>query len=288
MIERDFKNALEGASLSTKDKIIGDGKIHRFHVIGDKKQSKNGWYVLYADAIPAGAFGCWKRGINETWCYLELKKLSRSEQQNFQKQMQEARKLHQAETKKRQAEAARKARYIYAKAEPAQDNHPYLINKCVRAHEHIKITKDAALVIPLMDIESNIHSLQFIDSDGNKRFLGGGRIKGCFFGISGDTDTLCICEGYATGASIHNATGHSVACAMNAVNLLPVAEAFRKKYPDKDIVICADNDTETQGNPGLTKARESALAIDARLAVPPISGDFNDYYNGVCNDKRSY
>ena len=71
--------------------------------------------------------------------------------------------------------------------------------------------------------------------------------------------------------------------AFDAGNLMPVALAFRKKYPDMDIIICADNDTETEGNPGLTKAKEAAKAINARLAVPPISGDFNDYYTGGQN-----
>ncbi len=282
-MEEVFKNALDQARLSTKESIISDSKIHRFHIEGDKKQSKNGWYVLYADTIPAGAFGCWKRGINQTWCYRNLRTLSQSEKKKFQKQMLEAKKQHEAETKKRQAEAANKARYIYKKAEPTKDTHPYLVKKSVSAHEHMNATKDGALLIPLMDIEGNIHSLQFIDSDGNKRFLGGGRIKGCFFGISGDTDSLCICEGYATGASIHKATGHSIACAMNAGNLMPVALAFRNKYPDMDIIICADNDTATEGNPGLTKAKEAAAAINARLAIPPISGDFNDYYTGGHN-----
>ena len=130
--------------------------------------------------------------------------------------------------------------------------------------------------MPLRDGEGRIHSLQFIDADGNKRFLSGGRIAGCYYPIGIPVDTLCICEGYATAASVHEATGHAVAVAFNCGNLLSVAQILRRKFPAIELVICADNDTQTDGNPGLTKAREAASAVGALLAVQPCHGDFND------------
>ena len=42
---------------------------------------------------------------------------------------------------------------------------------------------------------------------------------------------LVVCEGFATGASIHEATGHAVAVAFNAGNLLPVAQALPDLSP---------------------------------------------------------
>ena len=97
----------------------------------------------------------------------------------------------------------------------------------------------------------------------------GGRIAGCFFTLADKPDSpLVICEGYATGASIHEATGYAVVCAMNCGNLLAVAKALREKLPTRDIIIGADNDQLTDGNPGLTKATEAAKTIGARLAVP--------------------
>ena len=66
-IESDFRDAMCAAGIETDATIIADGVIHRVHVEGDKPRTVNGWYVLHADGIPAGAFGCNKRGIRATW-----------------------------------------------------------------------------------------------------------------------------------------------------------------------------------------------------------------------------
>jgi putative DNA primase/helicase len=79
---------------------------------------------------------------------------------------------------------------------------------------------------------------------------------------------IYIAEGFATGAAIHEATGEAAAIAFNAGNLKTVAKALRKKYPNVELVIAADNDQWTEGNPGLTKAVETAQAVKARVAVP--------------------
>ena len=140
-----------------------------------------------------------------------------------------------------------------------------------------------ALVLPLRDVNGELHSLQFIGADGAKRFLRGGRIAGCFFTLADKPESpLVICEGYATGASIHEATGYAVVCAMNCGNLLAVSKALREKYPAREIIICADNDQFTDGNPGVTKATEAAKTIHAKLAAPQFADastkptDFND------------
>lgn len=64
----DFRAALERAGLCTDDPIIADGKLHRFHVTGDTPGSRNGWYVLHANGIPAGTLGSWKQGVTHSWC----------------------------------------------------------------------------------------------------------------------------------------------------------------------------------------------------------------------------
>ena len=87
---------------------------------------------------------------------------------------------------------------------------------------------------------------------------------------------MLICEGYATGATLHEETGLRVYLAFTANNLLSVGRIVRDKLPNAEIVLCADND-KSKGNPGLTKATEAAQAVGASLAVPPIWGDFNDY-----------
>src|SRR5205085_809251 len=105
------------------------------------------------------------------------------------------------------------AEYVLTTAKPAQD-HPYLREKGIKAFGDVRVYK-GALVLPLRDAYGVLHSLQFI-SGTDKRFLRGGRINGCFFTISDKADgPIIICEGYATGASIHEASGHAVVCAMN-------------------------------------------------------------------------
>lgn len=177
------------------------------------------------------------------------------------------------------AEAAKKAAAIW-KSSQCVGLHHYLTRKRVEAFG-IRQSR-GALVIPLRDTAGEIHGLQFIDAEGNKRFLTGGAITGHYFAIGRYQGTLCIAEGYATAATVHQATGHAVAVAFNAGNLKPVALALRSKFPDAKLILCADNDRFTPGNPGVTKAREAALAVGGLLSVPRFSdvGPFDYYMEG--------
>jgi putative DNA primase/helicase len=278
MLEALFKQALDKAGLSTRDKIIPDGKIHRLHIEGDSPGSRNGWYILYGDGLPAGAFGSWKTGDRGTWCAKAEASLTASERTEYKRRIEDALKAREAEEAQRRKEARDKALSIWKTSPLAPDDHPYLVKKGVRNHG-LRLHK-GALVIPMRDHSENLHSLQFIDPAGNKRFLAGGRKKGCYFPIGKPLDSLCIAEGYATAASIHESTGLPVAVAFDAGNLEAVAMALRGKFPEIEITLCADNDTQTPGNPGLTKAREAAAASGALVAVPPCHGDFNDLYRG--------
>ncbi|MCB1591363.1 MAG: toprim domain-containing protein [Alphaproteobacteria bacterium] len=278
----DFKSAMSEAGLVIKDAIISDGKLHRFRVEGDKAGSENGWYVLYGDSLPAGAFGCWKRGISETWCGKTDRELTQAQREQNRRRMIEAQKARESEEAKRRQAAWDKALLIWQSLPLAPDSHPYLVKKGVKSHG-LRLHK-GLLVIPMRDSGGNLHSLQFIDGDGNKRFLSGGRKKGCYFALGTPTESLCIAEGFATAATIYESTGLAVAVAFDAGNLLPVAQALRTKFSVAEIVLCADNDANTPGNPGLTKAREAAAAVGGRLAVPPCAGDFNDFLQGQRNE----
>ena len=158
--------------------------------------------------------------------------------------------------------------------------HPYLLHKGVHAYG---IRQDGqTLLIPLRDTAGKLHSLQTITSDGEKRFKG--RMKGCYHAIGYKPgDLLVIAEGYATGASIHEATGWPVAVSFNAGNLGPVAVALHKAYPALTLVMAADDDHQTDGNPGLTAAKQAALAVGGFVVVPQFPAgrpskatDFND------------
>ena len=134
-----------------------------------------------------------------------------------------------------------------------------------------------------MKLNGKITSLQFINCDGEKRFLSGGEKGGYLIGKIEAGKPIYIAEGFATGASIHEATGHAVVVAFDAGNLRKIADALRAKYPDAVIVLCADDDYQTEGNPGLTKATEAARSVGALLAIPDFGAnrpdkatDFND------------
>lgn len=283
--EHCFQNAMAQAGLHCKEQLINDGKLHRFRAEGDHK--KNSWYILGPD-LTWGMFGCWKRGVTETW-HSNNGEVCKMDRREHRRKLEEARAALQRETSARQAKAAQTAEWIVRRSEPAK-SHPYLLGKRVKAYGELRQRGDL-LVVPLRDINGQLHTIQSIAPDNrfegerNKTFLKGGRIAGCSFTIGDNrTHPLVICEGLATGASIHETTGHAVVCAMNAGNLKAVAENFRKKYPDCEIIIAADNDQWTDGNPGLTKASEAAKAIRAKLAVPCFNDvankptDFNDLH----------
>ncbi len=123
-----------------------------------------------------------------------------------------------------------------------------------------------------------------LENGTDKLFLKGGRTGGGYFPIAakdGRTDgTLLIAEGYATAASLRLATGYAVLAAFSAGNLSAVAQMARRKYPEREIILCADNDIETKDNPGVAKATMAAHAINGKLAICPVcdnhSTDFND------------
>ena len=275
-----FMQSLARSGLSTKEKIVADGQLHRFHVNGDRPGSLNGWYVLFYGGIPAGAFGSWKTGEKHSWCLKDRNQLTTAERKEYKRQMSLATQARAEEQEKRHNTARKKAEAIWKKSRNAPGDHPYLLAKAVRNHG-LRLYK-SSLVMPLRDGSGILWSLQFIAHDGEKQFLSGARIRGCYFAIGTPVKAICIAEGYATGASIYEATGHAVAVALNAGNMIAVARTIRAKFPAIKIILCADNDTKTKGNPGVTKAREAARAVGGVLAIPNIDGDFNDLFRGGC------
>lgn len=165
---------------------------------------------------------------------------------------------------------------------------PYLQSKKVQAHgvRFVQGKDGQTLLIPLHSFSGKLWNLQRIFANGDKRFYKGGKTAGCFH-LIGDalaSECLLIAEGYATGATLYEATGFAVVIAFSASNLKHVAALMRERYPDKRIVMCADNDTETEKktgrNAGVIAATEAARSINALVCVPmglPDCGnDFND------------
>lgn len=262
-----FMQALELAGLAMhKPVVTADGGLHRFRVDGDKAGSSNGWYVLHLDDKPFGAFGSWKTGQSETWAPAAAATTTAAEREALGARIAAAKSARDAEQAAVHTSARQRAQGLWDKAKPADGTHAYLVRKGVPAYG-IKLLRQQ-LVVPLRDVDGTLHSLQFIGADGRKTFLTGGRKRGCYHAIGRPDAALCICEGYATGATIYQATGNATAVAFDAGNLQPVAKALRQKFPRLTLVIAADNDTETPGNPGVTAAHAAARAVGGVLAVP--------------------
>ena len=275
----EFRDAISGAGIPAPEKIVADGDIHRFSTNG-KLSDDSGWYALHVDGFPAGIFGCWRRGIKEKWRAKKTRKLTNTELRIFRKQLKDIAQRREEEIEIRHTEAAVKACRILKATEPVPA-HLYLEGKGIEAHGIRRKGRD--LVVPIFDSTGQVCSLQFIDKNGEKRFLPGGKVRDGYFPIGQLGEVLYVCEGFATGASIHEATGVAAAVAFNAGNLKSVAKMMRAKHQQLDIVVAADNDVGSDGseNIGVSKAAEAAVAVGARLAVPELDGakcDFNDMH----------
>ena len=250
--------------------LVPDGKLRRYRVEGDKGGSTNGWYVLHSHPILAGAFGSWKTGESHNWHEVRAKPPTQAERDALRKHLQATQAARVVEQGRVHAEAQAKAARLWGQARPATNAHPYLQRKRIGAIG-IRQLRDM-LLIPARDAAGTLHTLQFISPDGSKRFLSGGRIAGCYYAMGRPAGSLLLCEGYATAATVFQATGEATAVAFNAGNLPTVARALRAKFPRLRIVVCADNDAATPGNPGLTKATEAARAVGGFVAVPRFEG----------------
>ena len=190
-------------------------------------------------------------------------------------------------TRREQAErdrhehVAQEAAAAWQSYPPAPPDHAYLAHKGIGPHG-IRVNAAGRLVVPAFDAMGKLWTLQTIGRNGTKLYRLGGRKRGCFYPLGKLDGTIVIAEGFATAASIHEATGLSVAVAFDAGNLQPVAEALRASFPDADLLIAADDDHATEGNPGASKAAYAAKAVGGRTVLPRFADascrgtDFND------------
>jgi putative DNA primase/helicase len=266
-----FREAIHASGLTPPEVIEADGKLRRFASNG-RRNDDAGWYLIHDDGIPAGSFGDWRTGLAQSWRADVGRALTLAEEAEHRAKVEAMRHEREAEETRRRAEAAATAAAIVTAATPATDDHAYLVRKGIKANG--ALLHQRKLAIP-MRADGRVHSLQFIGADGEKRFLTGGRVAGCYFSIGNvkGAAVLCVAEGFATGASIHEATGYPVAVAFNAGNLTATAQAMRARFPALPLILCADDDYRTEGNPGMTKAAEAARAVGGLLAVPDFGAD---------------
>ncbi len=278
-----FRDAIAAAGLTSPDEIIGDGKLHRFSSNG-RPRDESGWYKFFDDDRPAGAFGCWRSDISSTWKSSNPQEFTPAEREAYKQRMRDAEAARATELIAAQAYAAQAAADLWSTSQPA-DNHPYLTAKGITG-EGARVHGDM-LLIPMKHGPKQLVGLQRIYPDGSKRFIKGTPLAGayCTIGTPSRDGVVVICEGYATGASIRAATGHCVVVAFNAGNLQAVTLKIRKALPAATIIIAADDDAWTDGNPGMASASDAASATGSLIAVPRWYGDraekrtdFNDLH----------
>ncbi len=201
--------------------------------------------------------------------------------------------VEQQQTEAAQARAATDAQALWDSASDTGQS-PYLERKGVQGHG-VRYTPEGWLLVPLRDATGKLWNVQRIapakPAEGtDKLFLKGGRKSGLWHLLgtvpAGAGAVVLVAEGYATAASLHEATGHAVAVAFDAGNLAKVAKALHKQYPSALLVVCGDDDRDTEArtgtNPGRVKASQAAKAVQGLALFPeglPEGGsDFNDLH----------
>ena len=164
-----------------------DEEIHRFPTNG-KRGDKAGWYVCFQDPL-ASAYGNWRTGETFTWSSLSQERMTEPQLQAFRERMRQAHERRQHAQAEAQTETAKKARALWKKTKPVSPQHPYLSRKGLKPMKGIR-QLGKALVVPVRSFDGKLHSLQFIQTDGSKRFLKDGRVNGCASWIKGESKTL--------------------------------------------------------------------------------------------------
>jgi putative DNA primase/helicase len=267
-------DAMKASGLTPPEKVFLDGKLHRW--AGSGKKDKNSWYCCFADGIPAGRFGDWRLDLEVTWRADVGRALTSAEQMAHSRRLSESKKVRDAEMAQKREVASNTVEMIWTKCTGSEDTHPYLQRKGVSSHGS-RVTGDGRLALPLYGEDESISSLQYISSEGGKQFHSGGAVSGKFWtlGTMDESGPLFIAEGFATSATITEVTGRPCVVAYSASNIPAVAEIMRKKYgAGQDIIVVADNDEHGVGKKYADLANDK---YGAKVVMPPINGDANDY-----------
>ena len=304
------------------------GRRMRCRVDGDKE--KRGWYHLHELRLDdgrfliVGSYGVW-RGNDPGSTKVELAKgtpMSPEQRAALKARMSADRKAEEAARRGDAARAAQRAQAMWRRLQPDGES-DYLRRKCVQAHG-VRFSETGTLVVPLLDAGGQIHGLQLIFPTGHPKRKRLGRDKdfwprglakqGHFFSIgSPPAGAACLlAEGYATAATLYEATGLPVVVAFDAGNLVHVATALRQRHRGLRLLICADDDylgkcrecgeltlsaapacshcgkPHGLGNAGVAGAHAAALATEGAVLTPAFADerpvdkkghtDFNDLH----------
>lgn len=310
----DVLDQLRAAGLQVES--IEIGRMVRCRVEGDRE--RRGWYVLHeltgqsGDLLIVGSFGVWRGSDNGAQKVTLTKSAFTAEQRAaIQRRLQDDRKRADRVRAGEAARAAARATKVWSMCTPTGES-DYLVRKGVQAHG-LRFSPSGACVVPMLDTAGKIHGLQVIrpkkSAGRDKDFWPVGLVKkGHFHLIGTPTWIVLIAEGYATAATLHEATGLPVAVAFDAGNIGPVTAALHKRYKTAKQLICADDDIfakcphcgtrvdlspwrdgpvcsnadcakeHSRVNTGVTSASAAALEVNGAWVVPVFS-DANARHN---------
>ncbi|EIG6775443.1 DNA primase [Escherichia coli] len=285
----EFAQVLENAGLVIQGLPQMDGAIHRVATRDDKKGAKSGAYKAYLDGRPAGWYRDYRSADDSptNWVFSggeQHDPLARLHLRAFAQQQRDdnARKLQQQYNK--QAGYARS----YINGLPQATAHEYLTRKGILAAPGVRLNNKNELVIPFSNSRGEIRSYQRIPVTGGKdaRILKDSEKTGNWFtfGTPENGRPLLFAEGYATAASLHEATGLPVLMTVDASNMIAVAENARQIWTDSPFVFCADNDHQREINKGVFSATKAAEVTNGEVIIPAFTEaekaqgltDFND------------
>lgn len=285
----EFAQVLENAGLVIQGLPQMDGAIHRVATRDDKKGAKSGAYKAYLDGRPAGWYRDYRSADDSptNWVFSggeQHDPLARLHLRAFAQQQRDdnARKLQQQYNK--QARYARS----YINQLPQATEHEYLTRKGILAAPGVRLNNKNELVIPFSNSRGEIRSYQRIPVTGGKdaRILKDSEKTGNWFtfGTPENGRPLLFAEGYATAASLHEATGLPVLMTVDAGNMIDVAENARQIWTDSPFVFCADNDHQRKINKGVSSAKKAAASTHGEVIIPAFTEaekaqgltDFND------------
>lgn len=269
--------------------LVADGKLRHATPEGERPRSKKLAYKIHDDDRPVGWFEHYPTAQKGIIKLADAPVMSDAERAEARRRWAQQRAREEAEQAARYDERAAYAARLWAAAVPV-NRHPYLDAKGIESPGSVRLLEQlhmgeflnnqerkdierGVLLVPVYSGPGVLRSLQVITQAKTKLNLADGQQGGCYHPIKGsDPARVLVCEGYATGAALHAATGHSVVCAMSAKNLPAVARIVAAQAKGREVVICADNDHGTQAergwNPGIDAGEDAAEAIGARVVWP--------------------
>lgn len=208
----------------------------------------------------------------------------RREQMESERQQREQERQKQAAESAGQRQATFARLYAGIRQNVTQGESEYLQSKWLTGFKY-PLMPDGSLLLELVDESGAVAAAQTITPQGEKRLLTGSAKRGAYHAVNApeSPQSVLIAEGLATALSVHLMRPDALTvAAIDAGNLLPVAEVMRRKYPQAQIIIAADNDHHQNGeaNTGREAAEKAALSVAGWVSMPPTDykADWNDFH----------